>query len=88
MHLARLVGSPPWDRGAAGPDGRVLIAQFVVAEGETVSGSMKLHFIGGESAENVAFPFVPPPPCPHDLNGNGDVDFADILAVIAAWGPC
>ncbi|MCP3905579.1 MAG: hypothetical protein GY715_18285 [Planctomycetes bacterium] len=34
----------------------------------------------------------PPPPfaggCPEDLNGNGQVDFADILAVIGAWGPC
>ncbi|MCP3904113.1 MAG: hypothetical protein GY715_10815 [Planctomycetes bacterium] len=28
------------------------------------------------------------PPCPWDLNGNGQVDFADILAVIGAWGPC
>ncbi|MCP3903965.1 MAG: hypothetical protein GY715_10060 [Planctomycetes bacterium] len=26
--------------------------------------------------------------CPEDLNGNGAVDFADILVVIAAWGPC
>jgi hypothetical protein len=29
-----------------------------------------------------------PPPCPADVNGNGVVDFADILAVIGAWGPC
>ncbi|MCP3902625.1 MAG: hypothetical protein GY715_03230 [Planctomycetes bacterium] len=28
----------------------------------------------------------PPPACPADLNGNGDVDFADILVVIGAWG--
>ncbi len=27
-------------------------------------------------------------PCPEDLNGNGAVDFADILEIIAAWGPC
>ena len=26
--------------------------------------------------------------CPEDLNGNGAVDFADILVVIAFWGPC
>jgi hypothetical protein len=30
----------------------------------------------------------PPPPCPWDLNANGQVDFADILQVIANWGPC
>ncbi|MHC5114034.1 MAG: hypothetical protein ACYTGP_06355 [Planctomycetota bacterium] len=27
-------------------------------------------------------------PCPWDLSGNGNVDFADILQVIANWGPC
>jgi hypothetical protein len=26
--------------------------------------------------------------CPADLNGNGQVDFADILVIIGAWGPC
>ncbi|MHC5115131.1 MAG: hypothetical protein ACYTGP_11975 [Planctomycetota bacterium] len=26
--------------------------------------------------------------CTPDLNGNGAVDFADILEIIAAWGPC
>ncbi|MCP3905828.1 MAG: hypothetical protein GY715_19560 [Planctomycetes bacterium] len=28
------------------------------------------------------------PVCPEDLSGNAAVDFADILAVIAAWGAC
>ncbi|MCP3902755.1 MAG: hypothetical protein GY715_03885 [Planctomycetes bacterium] len=31
---------------------------------------------------------IPPPPCPWDLNHNGNVDFSDILQVIANWGPC
>lgn len=31
---------------------------------------------------------LPPPPCPWDLNENNAVDFADILQVIANWGPC
>ncbi|MBT8486221.1 MAG: hypothetical protein KJO43_11615 [Phycisphaerae bacterium] len=26
--------------------------------------------------------------CPADLDGSGDVGFADLLAVLAAWGPC
>ncbi|MCP3905825.1 MAG: hypothetical protein GY715_19545 [Planctomycetes bacterium] len=30
----------------------------------------------------------PPPACPEDLSDNGAVDFADILQVIAAFGPC
>jgi len=29
-----------------------------------------------------------PPPCANDLNGNCSVDFADILQIIGAWGPC
>ncbi|MCP3904839.1 MAG: VCBS repeat-containing protein, partial [Planctomycetes bacterium] len=26
--------------------------------------------------------------CPADLSGNGQADFADILVIIGAWGPC
>ncbi len=25
---------------------------------------------------------------PEDLDGNGVVDFGDLLIVLAAWGPC
>lgn len=28
------------------------------------------------------------PPCPADLNGNGEVDIDDLLSFIGAWGPC
>jgi hypothetical protein len=27
-------------------------------------------------------------PCPSDLNGNGQVDFADVIALIGQWGDC
>ncbi|MHC5113852.1 MAG: hypothetical protein ACYTGP_05430 [Planctomycetota bacterium] len=27
-------------------------------------------------------------PCPEDLDGNTEVGFSDVLAIIAAWGPC
>ncbi len=26
--------------------------------------------------------------CPGDVDGNGDIGFGDVLAVLAAWGPC
>jgi hypothetical protein len=26
--------------------------------------------------------------CPEDLNGDGNVGFGDVLAIIGAWGPC
>jgi hypothetical protein len=29
-----------------------------------------------------------PPPCPWDLNGDGNVGFADLLKVLSEWGPC
>lgn len=31
----------------------------------------------------VAFP---PPPCPSDLDGNGNVGFTDLVTLLAAWG--
>ena len=27
------------------------------------------------------------PACPEDLNGNGEVEFGDLLQVLTAWGP-
>ncbi len=27
-------------------------------------------------------------PCPEDLDGNGAVDFGDVLMVLGSWGPC
>ncbi len=52
--------------------------------GATVEHSANnLVGLGTESA-SIVFD----PPCLPDLNGNGSVDFADILAIIGAWGPC
>ncbi|MFK7959848.1 MAG: hypothetical protein AB8G96_04915 [Phycisphaerales bacterium] len=28
------------------------------------------------------------PPCPNDIDGSGEVDFVDILAVLSNWGTC
>ena len=28
------------------------------------------------------------PACPGDVDGSGTIDFADLLAVLAAWGSC
>jgi hypothetical protein len=27
-------------------------------------------------------------PCPEDIDGNGTVDVADLVSLLAAWGPC
>jgi hypothetical protein len=28
------------------------------------------------------------PPCPADVDASGEVGFGDLIAVLAAWGPC
>ena len=27
-------------------------------------------------------------PCPADIDGNGVVEFADVVVLLASWGPC
>ncbi|MHC5114383.1 MAG: S8 family serine peptidase [Planctomycetota bacterium] len=39
-------------------------------------------------AVNAALDFCNPPAIPEDVNEDGVVNFADILAIVAAWGPC
>ncbi|MHC5113661.1 MAG: hypothetical protein ACYTGP_04445 [Planctomycetota bacterium] len=64
---------------------------WFTANAEPVSGAARLtpFKAGGPTLIPVG---VPTPgvivECPADLNGNGAVDFADILEIIAAWGPC
>ena len=31
---------------------------------------------------------IPPPPCPADIDVDGEVGFNDLLAILAAWGEC
>ena len=33
------------------------------------------------------FSIVPPPPCPADLDGDGEVRVPDLIILLAAWGP-
>ena len=43
---------------------------------------------GGENRGAVWVLFLDGAPvCPADFDGSGDVGFADLLAVLAAWGP-
>ena len=67
-------------------NGRVLLAQLTVAEGESVSGVLNLQFDGG--AQALDQPFLSPDPCPEDLNHDGVVNVLDLLQLLAAWGPC
>ena len=47
-------------------------------------------FLGAVSGPDSADPMwiVIEPPCTGDLSGDGTVGTADLLALLAAWGPC
>jgi hypothetical protein len=77
----------------------VLIGQFTVAAGASFSGTLGVLstvqngetqiVTSSDPSPNTQFFFsAAPSPCPSDLDGTGDVGFGDILAIIAAWGPC
>ncbi len=38
--------------------------------------------------DDFSLEVVPNIPCPEDINGDGVVNISDLLAVLAAWGPC
>ncbi|MBT8486681.1 MAG: hypothetical protein HKO59_04295 [Phycisphaerales bacterium] len=88
-------GAPEFPIGIAfGPDGNLYVCAFATSRllrysGKTgaplgtvanlpslgLTGPLNLHFFRG-------------PACFPDLDGSDDVGFADLLAVIAEWGPC
>ncbi|MHC4786821.1 MAG: right-handed parallel beta-helix repeat-containing protein, partial [Planctomycetota bacterium] len=43
---------------------------------------------GGSVTALVNNPTAPPPLCPADLDGDGDVNVIDLLLLIGAWGQC
>ncbi|MHC5115299.1 MAG: hypothetical protein ACYTGP_12825 [Planctomycetota bacterium] len=68
-----------------------------LAVGDRVAGAIGVYFTADVNLDSVEDPlegfFCLPvelgaPDCPEDLSGNGQVDFADILVIISAWGPC
>ncbi len=65
-------------------DGEVLIAQFSVAQGLTVSGNLTV-FVQGDS------PVPPLPPecgdCPADKDNSDHVDQFDLALLLKGWGP-
>ncbi|MBT8486680.1 MAG: hypothetical protein HKO59_04300 [Phycisphaerales bacterium] len=75
-----------------GPDGNLYVASFGnhrVLRYDGASGDFIDEFIpaGSGITGPIDILFLPPE-CPADLDGSGDVGFTDLLAVLAAWGPC
>ena len=43
---------------------------------------------GGNSLRYCPPPIPIPDPCPADIDDDGTVGITDLLALLAAWGPC
>jgi hypothetical protein len=58
---------------------------------ETVQGAAYLVRLGGFSGSGqgtMVIACTPGAACPADVDGNGEVGFNDVLAVLSFWGPC
>lgn len=79
--------NPPSGQGDPDEEGNLLIAQFTVREGFTVSGTL---FVFARPTPDPAKPeqqFQCFAPCPADLNGDGVVEASDLALLLGAWGP-
>jgi hypothetical protein len=77
-YLARLAGSPGWNRAAAA---RALAQRYADAGGDSYSGMNELKFF--ELREDVAASI---PYLEGDTNNDGHVDVADLLTLVYAFG--
>lgn len=77
---------------AFGPDGNLYVASFdthQVLRYDSISGDFIDVFVasGNGLSGPIALLFQEPHD-PADLNGDGSVGTADLLLLLAAWGPC
>ena len=87
---------PAGPQGVAGnyPDNQVLIAQFSVAQGLSVSGVVDIvwRHDGGDLLAVPGVTFVCEAPyvcgdCPIDMDGDGDIGASDLAVLLGSWGP-
>jgi predicted outer membrane repeat protein len=66
--------------------GSPLLAHCIICGNE--ESEIHGHYV--DTGNNIIGPHTPPPApeCPADLDGDADVDTADLLALLAAWGMC
>ncbi len=75
----------PDDEASYAVDGRVLLGQFAVLEGEVVTGQMNLLTRDNETFKDEE---IIPIDCRPDLDRSRDVGLGDLLEVLRSWGPC
>ncbi len=90
-------GSAPWTTIAMNlPPGSGLVGSIhtydwtvpdVVDETVWVRVRMDNYATDYNDVSNASFSIVPPPPCPADLDGDGEVRVSDLIILLAAWGP-
>lgn len=85
-----IAGVPTAPQAFVGPDGRILLGQFVVAAGVSIDGTVTVAYDNGQLVTEVTGEFTSSPsPCDAaDLDGSGDVGFPDLTALLNAWGSC
>lgn len=90
-HLGFLLNPPP-DEGAPSPGVyRLSLELYSTAAAIGTSDPFWILFLdGGDTASHAAAIawMEGALACPADLDGDGNVGFADLLSLLAAWGPC
>ncbi len=63
---------------------------WIEVDVEPVEGEVTIGLFRPGTPEVVSTTVLVPgsAACPEDLDDNGDVGFSDLLALLAAWGPC
>lgn len=55
---------------------------------DDIPGRRMGEIIGPDAWEKASSYWLPPDPCPEDINDDGNIDGADLLYVLASWGYC